>query len=296
MLKLIDKTIDPNAPAVDLVNPSNSTVADEPPEEYGPYTEVIAIPGKVEAENYNKGGAEVAYHDESKGNEGGKLRRDGVDIYQPNMGIVVGYCEKGDWMKYSVNVAEAGEYEIFALVAGDNGSGSIAIYMDDKLIGSEIVNTGKGFDTFETVKAGSATLTAGEHELKLEVINSWIDIDYVEFTKIGSSVVAGSSASAAVIDPATSSASVTIPATSSASQISAGDPMFAGNLHLSITEAESNFALVDLQGRLMARIKANSLSEAVRMVKASGKLNAKGAYYMVNASNKKMIQKVVVNE
>ena len=91
MLKLIDKTIDPDAPAVNLVDPTQSTVPDEPPEEYGPYGDAPArIPGTIEAENYNKGGAEVAYHDESKGNEGGKFRKDDVDIYQPNMGITVG--------------------------------------------------------------------------------------------------------------------------------------------------------------------------------------------------------------
>ena len=83
------------------MDPSKSVVPDEPPEEYGPYTEAIAIPGKVQAENYNKGGAEKAYHDESKGNEGGKLRKDDVDIYQPNMGITVGHNQKGEWLKYT---------------------------------------------------------------------------------------------------------------------------------------------------------------------------------------------------
>ena len=55
MLQLIDKTIDPDAPAVDLVDPSQSTVPDEPPEEYGPYGDAPAkIPGTIEVEEYNK--------------------------------------------------------------------------------------------------------------------------------------------------------------------------------------------------------------------------------------------------
>lgn len=37
------------------------------------------------------------------------------------------------------------------------------------------------------MKGGTATLTAGEHELKLEITNDWIDIDYVEFVKVGGS-------------------------------------------------------------------------------------------------------------
>ena len=152
MLKLIDKTIDPDAPAVNLVDPSKSTVPDAPPEEYGPYREEpIEIPGKVQAENYNKGGAEVAYHDESKGNEGGKLRSDDVDIYQPNMGIVVGHNQKGEWLKYTVNVKADGEYEISALVAADSTTGSFVLYMDDVKIGDEIASEGKGFGTFTEV-------------------------------------------------------------------------------------------------------------------------------------------------
>lgn len=187
MLKLIDRTIDPDAPPVDLVDPGNSVVPDLPPEEYGPYSgEPIEIPGMVQAEDYNKGGAGKAYYDLNKGNEGGKYRKDDVDIYQPNKGLVVGYCQKGEWLKYTVNVAEDGEYEISALVAGENGTGSLVLYMDDERIGEEMVNAGKGFnDTcYTTVSGGKATLKAGEHELKLEITNDWIDIDYVEFKKV----------------------------------------------------------------------------------------------------------------
>ncbi|MCL4101202.1 sialate O-acetylesterase [Fibrobacter sp. HC4] len=189
MLKLIDKTIDPNAPAVDLVDPSKSTVADEPPEEYGPYADPIEIPGKLQAENYNKGGAGKAYYDLSKGNEGGKLRKDDVDIYQPDKGMAIGHCQKGEWLKYTVNVAADGEYEISARIAGENSTGSFVLYMDEKQIGTEMVNEGLGFseESYTTVKGGTATLTAGEHELKLEITNDWIDIDYVEFVKVGSS-------------------------------------------------------------------------------------------------------------
>ena len=178
MLKLIDKTIDPNAPEVNLVDPTQSTVADEPPEEYGPYgDEPATIPGTLEAEEYNKGGAGKAYYDLNKGNEGGKFRKDDVDIYQPNMGLSIGYCQKGEWLKYTVNVTADGEYEISANVAGDNGTGSFVLYMDDERIGEEILNNGKGFDTYSVVSGGKVSLKAGKHDLKLEITNDWIDID-----------------------------------------------------------------------------------------------------------------------
>lgn len=187
MLKLIDKTIDPDAPAVDLVDPSNSVVPDAPPEEYGPYTgEPVAIPGKVEAENYNKGGAGKAYYDLDKGNSEGKYRKDDVDVKQPNKGMAVGSCQKGEWLMYTVNVEADGEYEISANVAGENGTGSFVLYMDDVRVGDEIVNAGLGWDDagYSIVNGGKATLKAGKHEMKLEITNDWIDIDYVEFKKV----------------------------------------------------------------------------------------------------------------
>ena len=262
MLKLIDKTIDSNAPAVNLVDPTKSTVSDEPPEEYGPYGDApISIPGTVETENYNKGGAEVAYHDESKGNEGNKFRKDDVDVYQPNMGIVVGHCQKGEWLKYTVKVEADGEYEISALVAGENGSGSFKLYMDDKQIGDEIANEGKGFDTFTEVSGGKATLKAGEHELKLEITNDWVDIDNVEFKKAGNSTG-------------------------------------IKNIRLNSTETESHFSVFDMQGIKLGSFTAKGMDNAVALVKTDAKLrkHSKGVFFVRKEGATHMTKKVVVRE
>jgi hypothetical protein len=263
MLKLIDKTIDPDAPAVNLVDPTQSTVPDEPPEEYGPYTEAIEIPGKVQAENYNKGGADKAYYDLNKGNEGGKLRKDDVDIYQPNMGIVVGYCQKGEWLKYTVNVAADGEYEISANIAGDNGTGSFVLYMDDKQIGSEIANEGKGFETFTEVSGGKVTLTKGEHELKLEITNDWIDIDYIEFK-----------------------AAEEVP------------PNKIEKIRFNMTEAESNFSVFDMQGIRLGSFTAKGMDEAMKLVRENAKLRrqAQGVFFIRKNGDKTLTKKVVIHE
>ena len=273
MLKLIDKTIDPDAPAVNLTDPTQSTVPDAPPEEYGPYGDAPAsIPGTIEAENYNKGGADKAYMDLSKGNEGGKFRKDDVDINQPNMGIAVGHNQKTEWLKYTVNVAADGEYEISALVAGENGTGSFVLYMDDVQIGSEIANEGKGFDNFTEVSGGKATLKAGDHELKLEITNDWIDIDNITFK--------------AASGPSVGDDSTTIIAR----------PAFASYA----TETESSFAIVDMQGRKLGEIKAATMAEAVEKSKANMTQNrsAGGIYFVVSNTkgSHRLMQKVVVYE
>ena len=263
MLKLIDKTIDPNAPAVNLVDPSQSVVPDEPPEEYGPYTEAIAIPGKVQAENYNKGGAGKAYNDLSKGNEGGKLRKDDVDIYQPNMGITVGHNQKGEWLKYTVKVEADGDYEIVANVAGENGTGSFVLYMDDKQIGTEIANDGKGFDTFSEVSGGKVALKAGEHELKLEITNDWIDIDYVEFKAVKET-----------------------------------PPDGIAKIRFDMTEAESSFSVYNMQGKKLGSFTAKGMSEAMRLVKTDAKLRklSQGVFFIRKGGDQSLIKKVVVHE
>ena len=265
MLKLIDKTIDPDAPAVNLVDPTQSTVPDEPPEEYGPYGDAPAtIPGTIEAENYNKGGADKGYYDLSKGNEGGKFRKNDVDLYQPNMGIVVGHCQKGEWLKYTVSVAADGEYEISALVAGENGTGSFKLYMDSVEIGSEIANDGSGFETFSVVSGGKATLKAGEHELKLEITNDWIDIDYVEFKAVSSGT----------------------------------DNLVT--LRMENPVKESSFAIIDMQGRKLGVIQATNMAEAVEKTKKNVTQNmvSGGVYFVVSNTKSKhrTMQKVVIYE
>lgn len=262
MLKLIDRTIDPNAPEVNLVDPTQSTVPDEPPEEYGPYDEPIAIPGLVQAENYNKGGAGKAYNDLNKGNEGGKFRKDDVDIYQPNMGLVVGYCQTGEWLKYTVKVDADGEYEISATVASDNTTGGFELYMDDVRIGEKIVSEGKGFENFTTVSGGKATLKAGEHELKLEIVSDWIDIDNIEFKAVKND------------EP----------------------PSKIDAVRLNMTEAESNFNLFDMQGKHVASFRASGMDAAVRMVKGGVKGIRQGVYLVRSVGKLGIIQKVVTYE
>ena len=179
------------------------------------------------------------------------------------MGIVVGYNQKGEWLKYTVNVAADGEYEISANVASDNTTGSFVLYMDDERIGDEMASAGQGFDNFTEVTGGKVTLKAGKHELKLEITNDWIDIDYVEFK--------------------------------------AASTVFAKPAFVSLaTETESSFAFVDLQGRVISVMQAKNMHEAVAKVKNSVTQNivSKGVYFVVSnpGTQNQQMQKVVIYE
>ena len=71
----------------------------------------IALPGTFQAANFDKGDPNVAYKDSTKGNTGGAYRQTDVDIEPNNSGFCdVSWIVAGEWLAYTVNVAEAGSY------------------------------------------------------------------------------------------------------------------------------------------------------------------------------------------
>ena len=92
----------------------------------------IAIPGTIQAENYDNGGDGVSYHDTTAGNTGGKYRTgDNVDIISSGTGYAVGYIQAGEWLEYTINITTAGTYRIDASVAaGSSGGGTFHVSVD----------------------------------------------------------------------------------------------------------------------------------------------------------------------
>ena len=155
-----------------------------------------AIPGKIEAENFDEPGygtGNDSYSDNDSDDHGaesngGKSYREGtgVDIYKKNNGYVVGYNQSGEWLEYTVEVAEAGDYTMFASVASANATSSFQLAIDGENITEEVAvpkNDGEeNYDDYSLVKA-NVKLTAGKHILRFTVTGDWMDIDYFEFAK-----------------------------------------------------------------------------------------------------------------
>lgn len=91
-----------------------------------PYNGIIEIPGIIEAENFDIGGNGFTYYDMDSENQGGYYRMgEDVDIGESEEegGYQVENISTGEWLEYSVNVANDGEYLIVVWVASMNGSG-----------------------------------------------------------------------------------------------------------------------------------------------------------------------------
>ncbi len=88
----------------------------------------IPIPGRIEAEDYDSGGEGIAYHDVDASNNGGKYRSDGVDIENTSDaggGYNVGWIRNDEWLEYTVDVAEDGDYDFDVRVASSSAGGTL---------------------------------------------------------------------------------------------------------------------------------------------------------------------------
>ena len=150
----------------------------------------ISLPGKIEAENFDvpgRGKNGTSYYDGDSKNQGDSdYRKDtGVDLYKKATGVVVGYNSEGDWLEYTVNVKEAGDYTMFASVAAAGSTSSFKLSLDDEDITEAIAvpaaSSGEeNYDDYNLVKA-NVKLPAGEHVLRFMVVGAWLDIDYFTF-------------------------------------------------------------------------------------------------------------------
>ncbi|HEU4938835.1 MAG TPA: carbohydrate-binding protein [Vicinamibacterales bacterium] len=127
-----------------------------------------AIPGWVQAEDFDNGGQSVAYYDLSAGNAGGTYRSTDVDIQRTSSGgYAVGWIGAGEWLKYTVNVASSGTYTAVARVASAGSGGTFHIEFNgtDKTGPMRVPNTG-GWQTYQDLTA-QVSLSAGVQSMRV---------------------------------------------------------------------------------------------------------------------------------
>ncbi len=149
-----------------------SNGAPPPPPASTPFTGTpIAMPGQIEAENFDNGGESIAYHDTTPANEGGKYRTTGVDVEttaDTGGGVDVGYTHASEWLNYTINVASAGTYDFAARVASASAGGSFHVeFAGVNQTGAlTIPNTG-AWTTFQTITKSGLQLAAGTYIMKV---------------------------------------------------------------------------------------------------------------------------------
>jgi glucose/arabinose dehydrogenase len=143
-----------------------------------------AIPGQIEAEDYDTGGQGWGWSDRTPGNQGGAYREDDVDIETGGSGYAVAYVKSSEWLTYSVDVRETGSYTATFRCSSPWTDREIWVWVDGVLKGkATIPNTGS-FATYEDATA-ELVLPAGNHYIRLQFVRDAQNIDYMTFVMAG---------------------------------------------------------------------------------------------------------------
>ena len=228
----------------------------------------IAIPGKVEVEDFDKPGQgknedgtdNASYGDDGTNQGDSDYRKDtGVDLYAKATGVIAGYNNTGDWLEWTVNIAEAGDYTAVASAAS-NGTGTFTLSIDGKSIG-EFTVEGSGFDAFADVKQ-KVTLPAGKHVLRMDVTKEYFDIDYINFVK------------GDVQDNPGGNGGENPP----------GSEAIQTGIHMEVPVL-SAYDVFDMNGVRLGRMRAYTMDEAMNTLKNTSDIKVQGIYLLRSVKN-----------
>ena len=166
-----------------------------PPTPQVPYDSVaVKLPAKIEAEKFDhpgvgRGGDVDSYSDSEGANQGdAKFRTDeGVDIVlldsaDVSKGMAVGYTAAGEWLEYTVDVPEDGDYAIKASAStGMENGASFCFLLDGKTaIGDtvKVEQTGDDWSVYKEFDGGKAMLTKGTHVIRLVITGDNVNVDW----------------------------------------------------------------------------------------------------------------------
>jgi lysophospholipase L1-like esterase len=153
-----------------------------------------AVPGTVQAENYDTGGQGVAFNVNTVNGTANGYRSDGVDLQNTTDtggGLNVGWTSAGQWFRYTVNVATAGAYTVSFRVASQAAVGTNAgsLHLQSasgtNLTGTVNVPGTGGWQVWTAVNA-TATLPAGQQVLTVFQDTGGYNLNYVTFTSAAS--------------------------------------------------------------------------------------------------------------
>ncbi|MBE6332243.1 MAG: carbohydrate-binding protein [Bacteroidales bacterium] len=155
----------------------------------------VSLPGTIQFENFDRGGEGYTFHDSDATNSGSTSYRtdgEGVDIVTGNGGYAIGYTSVGEWLEYTVNIAEGGiySYEAVASCGNSDGGGFTLSLMDGSkattLCNVAVPQTDNGtWSTYKTIKGGIAIpLEAGQYTLRATITKANCNLDKITLKRV----------------------------------------------------------------------------------------------------------------
>lgn len=122
---------------------------------------ISAIPGKIEAEDYN-----AMSNVQTQGCSEGTLN--------------IGWIDTNDWMDYDVNVQTAGTYTVQFRISSPNTTGQIQLRKGDEILSTVAVPTTGGWQNWQTVSS-KVNLSAGRQTLRVFVLSGGWNFNWLSF-------------------------------------------------------------------------------------------------------------------
>ncbi|MBU0475103.1 MAG: cellulase family glycosylhydrolase [Bacteroidetes bacterium] len=151
------------------------------------------IPGTIYGVDFDYGNLGTAYYDVSPSNTGDGVynngwvyRNDGVDIEKCSDAITngynIGWIETGEWLKYTVDVTQAGTYKIKFRIAASTSAGKIQLLLDNTYLTSLIdVPASGGWQNWQTLQVDNLQITEGKHELVVRFYFGGFNFNLMDF-------------------------------------------------------------------------------------------------------------------
>lgn len=182
----VDKLIQANIAAAGYG--SSVDLSDTVPVE--PYKTTLQIPGKIEAEDYDKGGNGRGFYDTDISNESSLYRADNAGLDTAGGATVYGWVTEGDWLRYTVEVPGSEKMTVSARVASAGDNANFSLLLDEKEIANfNVPNTGD-WKTFKEVTDTLDGISEGKHVLKLKVGKPYFNVDWIEFSPVSTQRIA----------------------------------------------------------------------------------------------------------
>ncbi|WP_298542082.1 cellulase family glycosylhydrolase [uncultured Aquimarina sp.] len=152
-------------------------------DEQSPYGGVAwNIPGKIEVEDYDLGGQNIAFNDVSISNEGESYRDYAVDIEPCSEGgFNVGWVKSNEWLEYTVDVGDTGDYDVAFRVAAITSGRQFHLEANNVNISGIITvpNTG-GWQNWQTVST-TVSLNKGKQVIRVVMDSDDLNINHMIF-------------------------------------------------------------------------------------------------------------------
>jgi hypothetical protein len=139
----------------------------------------------IPAVRFDNGGEGISYHDNEPAMQGGDNYRQGTGVETENTANGdgnIGWTNTGEWYEYTVEVREAGVYDLSSRLSSAGG-GALRIFFDGAdVTGAIPVESTGSWGDYENVHLANIPLKAGTHILRVMIDRAGMNLGSYRFT------------------------------------------------------------------------------------------------------------------